>query len=82
MKLKVRVGKRFAIYLPKRVVEKIGISEGDELILNIKGEKIELSKVHDPIELALKGKKFAKVSLDEVEEVSLAEQKKKIEGSA
>ena len=81
MRLKVRVGKRYAIYLPKRVVEKIGISEGDELILNVEGDKIELNKIHDPIELALKGKKFAKVSLEEIEEVSLAEQEKKIESS-
>ena len=32
--------------------------------------------IKDPLELALKGKKFTKISTEEVEEISLKEQKK------
>jgi len=43
--LKVRVGKRFTIALPKEVIEKLGIKEGDELRLIISRDDIVLKKV-------------------------------------
>ena len=43
--LKVRVGKRFTIALPKEVIEKLGIKEGDELRLIISRDVIVSKKV-------------------------------------
>ncbi len=82
MRIRVKVGKRFAIYLPKKVVERMGIKEGDVLILRISEGKIELKKVFDPIELAIKGEKFASISPEEIEEVSINEQRKKVQSVA
>ena len=78
MVLKVRVGKKLAIYIPKKVAEKLDIREGDVLLMDVKEDKIELKKIFDPIELALSGKKFAKITQEELEEVSLNEQRKRI----
>lgn len=40
--LTIRVGKKYAIYLPKRVVEMLDISEGDTLLLSVKGRTLVL----------------------------------------
>ena len=44
MVLKVRVGKRFTITIPKEVREKLGIKEGDELDLILTDNGIVLKK--------------------------------------
>ncbi len=82
MSVKIRVRKRRAIYIPKKLAKKLNINEGDLLLMDIKGDKIELRKIHDPIELALSREKFARITHDELEEVSLIEQRKRIEGSS
>ncbi len=82
MLIKVRVGKRYAIYIPKKIAKKLNIKEGDTLILRVSEGKIELEKVMDPIELAIKGKKFAKIEPEEIERVSIIEQKRKIDDIA
>jgi len=42
--LKVRVGRRFTITIPKEVREKLGIKEGDELDLIVVNDSIVLRK--------------------------------------
>ncbi len=42
--LKVRVGKRFTITIPKEVRERLGIKEGDELDLIVVNDSIILRK--------------------------------------
>ena len=44
----VRVGKRNAIYLPKEVVERLNLKEGDKLALVVRNGKIELIPVRKP----------------------------------
>lgn len=64
MEIKVRLGKRNAIYLPKAVTEKLNLKEGDKMLLVLKeGDKIELIPLKKP------SRYWAEVDPDEVEEV-------------
>jgi len=71
-----RVGKKYAVYLPKAVVKALDLKEGDKLILSISGNSIIIEKLQDPIQLALSGKKFASLTPEQVEMTSIEEQKK------
>jgi len=50
LRLKVRVGKRFTITIPKEVREKLGISEGCELEVIVTGDSIILRKPRSLVE--------------------------------
>lgn len=78
LKLKVRVGKRRTIVIPKEVAERLGIDEGTRLELEVKENSIVLRPIPDAIYLSLHGEKYARVSLEELEETSIEEQKKYI----
>jgi len=71
----VRVGKKNAIYLPKRAVKALGIGEGDRLILQVRGRSLVLRKVEDFFEASLKSQKKIKLSPEEAEEASLEAQR-------
>jgi AbrB family looped-hinge helix DNA binding protein len=71
-----KVGRKYTIYLPKKIVESLGIKERDRVKLSIEKGKIVVEIVKDPLELALHGKKFTKISAEEVEQISLEEQEK------
>ena len=79
--VEARVGKKYAIYLPKVVVEALGLREGDRVILSVSGNTLLVEKVQDPIQLALSGRKFASITPEQVEGISLEEQEKYVEGS-
>ncbi|MGB9717959.1 MAG: AbrB/MazE/SpoVT family DNA-binding domain-containing protein [Thermoproteota archaeon] len=72
--IETRVGKRYAIYLPKIVVKTLGMKEGDRVLLRVSGERIILEILRDPIELALHGNKFASIKPGEIEAISVEEQ--------
>ena len=76
-----RIGKKYALYLPKSVVDLLKIREGDKVKISVEGKKMIVEIIRDPIDLALHGKKFAKISAEEVERISLEEQGK-YEGSS
>ncbi len=76
-----KIGKKFALYLPKSVVDELGVKEGDKVRITVEGKKMVVEVIKDPIDLALHGRKFARISADEVERISLEEQSK-YEGSA
>ncbi len=78
LKLEVRVGKRRTIVIPKEVAEKLGIDEGTKLELEVRGESIVLRPIPDAVYLSLYGKKYARLSLEELEETSVEEQEKYI----
>jgi len=65
--LKVRVGKRFTITIPKEVREKLGIKEGDELDLIIVDNSIVLRKSMSLVEFidSVKPRGSVKVFLEE-----------------
>ena len=72
----VRVGKKFAIYLPKAVVKAMGLEEGGKVLLRVSGNTLIIEVLQDPIKLALYGRKFARMTPEQVEAISLEEQAK------
>ena len=76
LKVSARIGKKYALYLPKSVVDLLKIREGDKVKISVEGKKMIVEIIRDPIDLALHGKKFAKISAEEVERISLEEQGK------
>jgi len=79
--MEARVGKKYAIYLPKAVVEALGLKEGERVLLRVSGNALVLETLQDPIQLALSGKKFASITPEQVEAISLEEQRSKAKGS-
>jgi len=61
----VRVGRRYALYIPKRVAEVLGIEEGDLIAMEVRNGEIRLRPVKRP----RLGEYWAEVSPEEVEEV-------------
>jgi len=74
--LGVRVGKKRTIVIPKVVADLLGIDEGSRLILEVKDGKIILTPLPDAITLSIRGPKVGRVSLRDLEVVSIEEQKK------
>ena len=77
--LVIRVGRKRTIVIPKRVAERLGIDEGDYLLLTIHNDKIEVKPMPNAITLSLRGRKIAKITLRELEEESMRVQKEYIE---
>ena len=65
MSLRVKVGKKYAIYLPKKVVVRLGIEEGDVLLLDIdENNSLILRRVK---KILMKGRYWSKITPEEVE---------------
>jgi antitoxin component of MazEF toxin-antitoxin module len=77
-----QIGKKHAIYLPKTVVDEASLEVGMKILITVEGNKIIIEPVPDPITLAIHGKKFASMTLEEIEVVSLEEQSKHTEDSS
>ena len=77
-----RVGKKYAVYLPLSVVKAAGVKEGDKVEFEVTEGSVALKVVRDPLELALSGRKFASVSAQEIDEVSMSEQERHGNGTA
>lgn len=71
-----KVGKKGAIYIPKRICEQLGISEEDKVLMKIEGDKLVLEFIPDPLSLAAKTRKWAKITVEEFEKESEEEQNK------
>jgi len=69
-----KVGRRGAIYIPKSVLKRLGINEGDRVLIKLADNKVILEFISDPLSLALKIKKWAKTTVEEFEEESEEEQ--------
>ena len=78
----IRVGKKRTITIPKSVAERLGIKEGAVLELRVEDNKIILVPVRDAITLSLRGEKFAKITLRELEEESIKQQRGYINGES
>jgi AbrB family looped-hinge helix DNA binding protein len=76
------IGKKYAIYLPKAVVKALNLREGERVLLRIVGNTLVLEVLKDPIQLALSGEKFASITPEQVEGISLEEQASHLEGSS
>ena len=69
-----KVGRKGAIYLPRRIMRALGVREGDKVLIRVEGDKLVLEFVPDPLSLALRVKKWAKTTVEEFEAESEAEQ--------
>ena len=72
----IKVGKRRTIVIPKKIAEILDITEGSRLRLKIYDNTIILEPIPDAVSLSIKGDKFAKISLRELEAESVEEQKR------
>jgi antitoxin component of MazEF toxin-antitoxin module len=72
----IRLGKRNALYIPKGFVDELEIRPGDRIQLSLEDRTIRIEILGDPLKLALEGKKFASITTDEIDTISLAEQKR------
>ena len=77
--IEVRVGRRRTITIPKKVADLIGLREGQKLLLKVEDKKIILEPIIDAVWLALHGEKIVEITLRELEEESIEQQKKYIE---
>ncbi|TFF95933.1 AbrB/MazE/SpoVT family DNA-binding domain-containing protein [Candidatus Thorarchaeota archaeon] len=77
-----QIGKKYTVYLPKAVVEEVSLREGMKILITVEGDRIIIEPLPHPIDLALKGKKFAKITLEEMEAISLEEQSRHTEDSS
>jgi antitoxin MazE len=64
------------VHIPEALADVLDLREGGKMNLWIEEDKLILEpiRVRDALELAIKGKKFASVSFDEVKKMSLEEQ--------
>jgi len=69
-----KVGKKGAVYIPKRIMEQLGIREGDRVLMKIENNKLVMEFIPDPLSLALKIRKWAKTTVKEFERESEREQ--------
>lgn len=77
-----QIGKKNTVYLPKAVVEEVSLEVGMKILITVEGNRIIIEPVPDPITLALHGKKFASMTIEEMESTSLEEQSKYTEDSS
>jgi bifunctional DNA-binding transcriptional regulator/antitoxin component of YhaV-PrlF toxin-antitoxin module len=80
--IEAKVGKKYALYLPKAVVGALNLKVGDRVLLKVSGKALVVESLQDPIQLALEGKKFASITADQVEAISLEEQQEKDDGES
>ncbi len=71
---RIRVGKKRALYLPKEILEAVGLHEGDMVIVRVEGERIVVERAPDPFLLAVTREKWASTTAEEFEEESESEQ--------
>ncbi|MCC5998559.1 MAG: AbrB/MazE/SpoVT family DNA-binding domain-containing protein [Thermofilum sp.] len=70
----VRVRRKYAVYLPRSVVEKLKLKEGEKLILTVEGESIVLRRPLDFFERARRSPKRLRLALEEFEKTSVEAQ--------
>lgn len=68
--IKVRISKKFTLYIPKAIAEAVGLKEGDYVKIRVENSKIVLEPIPDPFDIALRGPKFAKTTFEEFEKES------------
>ncbi len=77
--VRIKVRKRNAVYIPKRIAEETGINEGADLIMTASRHRITLEVVEDPIAIALESKKRFRVTFKELEKISEEEQSRHVD---
>lgn len=68
--VRVKISRKFTLYLPRSITRALDLREGDYVKLRVEGGRVILEPVLDPFDLALRGRKFAKVTFEEFERES------------
>ena len=76
--VRVRVSRKTTIVIPEKIAEILGIDEGTILEMSVVGDSLVLKPKPSAIDLALRGKKFAKITLEELERISIERQREYI----
>ena len=76
---KAKIGKKRVLVIPKKIAEALNISEGSVVKMTVDNDRLIIEPIRDAIWLSLYGEKIAKITLRELEEISVEEQKKVIE---
>lgn len=76
LEVKTKIGKKRVLVIPKKMAEMAGIKEGIQVKLKLTDEGIIIIPIPDAVELSLKGKKIAKVTLEELEAESIEQQRR------
>ncbi len=79
--MEVKVEKGLVIRLSEEIASSLGVKEGDVGSVSVEGSKLIIDFTRDPMKLALQGPKFASIRPEEVEAISLEEQKRRIASS-
>ncbi len=74
MRGKGKVGRKYALYPPKGMIVELDLREGQTVRYEIVGGHLVVKPIEDPLDLALKSKKWAKTSIKEFERESEKEQ--------
>ena len=71
---RIRVGKKRALYLPREILEAVGLHEGDLIIVRVEGNRIVVERAPDAFLLAARRSKWASTTVEEFEEERESEQ--------
>jgi AbrB family looped-hinge helix DNA binding protein len=66
----VSIGRKYAVYLPRSVVEELKLKEGEKLVLTVEGESIVLRRLPDFFEEARRIPKRLRLAPEEFERAS------------
>lgn len=73
---KGKVAKKFALYPPKKILEKLGLREGQLVSYKVKEGRLLVEPIPDPLDLALRSKKWARTNVKVFEKESEQEQER------
>jgi AbrB family looped-hinge helix DNA binding protein len=59
----IRIGKKYAVYLPRKLVDELDLKEGDALLVKVEGGKLLLKPIRRTVEF------WSRIKPEEVEEV-------------
>jgi len=70
-----KVAKKRALYPPKSIMDELNLNEGQLVKYRIEDRRLVVEPVRDPLELAIKSKKWGKTTVKKFEEESEKEQR-------
>jgi AbrB family looped-hinge helix DNA binding protein len=70
----VSIGKKYAVYLPRSIVEELGLKEGEKLVLTVEGGSIVLRRPPDFFDEARRTPKRLRLAPEEFERASVEAQ--------
>ncbi|MEQ9716013.1 MAG: AbrB/MazE/SpoVT family DNA-binding domain-containing protein [Candidatus Asgardarchaeia archaeon] len=63
----VKIKKKHTVYIPKKVLEKIGVGEEDFLRIKVEDGKIIIEPIQNPFKPAVNSRRWAAVTVSEIE---------------